>query len=55
MFLVTKLVLDTWIHGVYAGTKNRTDLEMMRFTQEFTSPLRRPTKGEKEKYSYIHF
>ncbi|MDN4713446.1 hypothetical protein QYZ43_06175 [Vibrio parahaemolyticus] len=54
MFLDAKLVLMAWIHGVYAGTK-KTKLEIMRFNQEFTSLLRRPTKGEIEKYSYIHF
>lgn len=54
MFLGAKLVLMAWIHGVYAGTK-KTKLEIMRFNQEFTSLLRRPTKGEIEKYSYIHF
>lgn len=54
MFLGAKLVLMVWIHGVYAGTK-KTKLEIMRFNQEFTSLLRRPTKGEIEKYSYIHF
>lgn len=54
MFLAAKLVLITWIHGVYAGTK-KAKLEIMRFDQEFTSLLRRPTKGEIEKYSYIHF
>lgn len=55
MFLGAKLVLMAWIHGVYAGTKKKTKLEIMRFNQEFTSLLRRPTKGEIEKYSYIHF
>lgn len=54
MFLGAKLVLMRG-YTVCMQELKKTKLEIMRFNQEFTSLLRRPTKGEIEKYSYIHF